>query len=211
MIDPKFDFFLSRFSLFISLTDEEKQLFINRIRVVTVKKGTFLLKEGTISTHSYFVNKGLARIYHINKEGNEIISFFALEGWWANDLESFCTQTPSKKFIEVLEDSELFIISHTDYEQSFIDIPKFERYWRIIGVNSYLAHIKRLEEFQELSAVKRYKQFIKKYPELESRTKQKYIASYWVLLRNRSVLSKRSSLKKNNSLRFLIGNVSKSS
>ncbi|MDC8107150.1 hypothetical protein ACNFU2_19985 [Chryseobacterium sp. PTM-20240506] len=60
----------------------------------------------------------------------------------------------------------------------FIDIPKFERYWRIVGVNSYLAHIKRIEEFQELPANSRYEKLIKQFPDIENRIKQKHIASY---------------------------------
>ncbi|MDC8107151.1 hypothetical protein MTQ00_21940 [Chryseobacterium sp. B21-037] len=47
----------------------------------------------------------------INSEGREVISFFAFKGWWANDLESFNLQTPSRKFIEIIEDAELFAIS----------------------------------------------------------------------------------------------------
>lgn len=178
MIDSKFNFLFEQFSRFIELNDDEKARYIPKLKVIKAKKGTLLLEPGNICKLSYFINKGIARVYYINSEGKEVISYFAFKGWWASDLESFNLQTPSRKFIEIIEDAELFIISKNDFDQTFIDIPKLERYWRIVGVNSYVAHIKRIEEFQELPANKRYEKLISQFPDIETRIKQKYIASY---------------------------------
>src|SRR5690606_31768449 len=59
------------------------------------KKGEFLLQEGDICKHSFFVERGLLRMYAIDAKGKEHLLQFAPEGWFMADHDSFYYSTPT--------------------------------------------------------------------------------------------------------------------
>ena len=85
---------------------------------------------------------------------------------------------PGNLFIEVLEDSEVVLLSKENQEQLYFDIPKLERFFRILTENSLVAHQERLMDNLSLSAEDRFEKFCKRYPTLIQRVPQKQIASY---------------------------------
>lgn len=60
----------------------------------------------------------------------------------------------------------------------FDDIPKFERYFRIITENSLVAYRQRVVDNLGLNAQQRYEQFCVTYPTLIQILPQKQVASY---------------------------------
>lgn len=54
----------------------------------SVKKGELLLQEAEICHHNLYVEKGLLRMYSIDKGGKEHIIQFAPEGWLISDRSS---------------------------------------------------------------------------------------------------------------------------
>ena len=73
----------------ISLSETEMESFCNLFEYKTIKKKSFLLREGEICKFEGFVTKGLFRVYHIDKNGFEQILYFAIEDWWITDIDSF--------------------------------------------------------------------------------------------------------------------------
>ena len=69
---------------------------------------------------------------------------FAIENWWAGDLGSFIIQTPADYNVQCLENTEVIQLSHENLEQLYIEIPKLERFFRIIISNAYVASEKRV-------------------------------------------------------------------
>mgnify|MGYP003538189948 FL=1 len=55
----------------ISLSETEMESFCNLFEHKTIKKKSFLLREGEICKFEGFVTKGLFRVYHIDKNGFE--------------------------------------------------------------------------------------------------------------------------------------------
>jgi len=76
-----------------------------------VQKGTFLLQEGEICKHSFFVENGLLRYYSIDVKGKEHIIQFAPEGWFVGDRESMFFNKPSQYFIQALEETDVVMIN----------------------------------------------------------------------------------------------------
>jgi CRP/FNR family transcriptional regulator, anaerobic regulatory protein len=133
---------------------------------------------GEICTVSYFVNSGVLRSFNINDNIVEHVLHFACEGWWMGDMYSLLSQKPGNLFIEVLEDSVVVVLSKANQNQLYLEIPKLERFFRILTENSLVAHQERLIDNLSLSVEERFKKFCDKYPSLIQRVAQRHIASY---------------------------------
>lgn len=169
---------IQNISKIISLTPEEETIFLSKIETKKFKAKTILLSSGQIADSTYFVNSGILRSFNINDNIIEHILHFACEGWWMGDMYSYISRKPGNLFIEVLEDSELEIISRENREELFEKIPKLERFFRILTENSLVAHQERLMDNLSLTAEERFEKFCKKYSSLIQRIPQKQIASY---------------------------------
>lgn len=168
---------ISKINLFIKLSESDlviiKQLFHRR----EFKKNDYFLKEGQISTQIGFVQKGLFR-YYINQEGEEKTFYFGSEGCFITDYESFVPQTASLQNIQALEDSIVFTISFSDLQQFYSNVENGERFGRLALQHEIIDVVKKLKSFYKESIKQRYESFIKKYPEVQQRIPQYYIASY---------------------------------
>ena len=162
----------------VNLKDEEFRIFSNAMRLRKLKNKEFLIKSGEIARSTYFVNKGLLRLYQIQEDGTEKTALFAKEEWWVSDLYSFYSQKPAIHFLQALENSEILELSKSKLEELFFQIPKLERFFRILQQNAFISQNERVMDMLTKSANERYLTFIKKYPKAELRISQKHIASY---------------------------------
>ena len=103
---------------------------------------------------------------------------FACEGWWIGDMYSLITQKPGNLYVEVNEDAEVVLLSKENQEELFQEIPKLERFFRILTENSLVANQERIMDNLSLSAEERFEKFCSKYPTLIHKVPQKQIASY---------------------------------
>lgn len=162
----------------ISLTNEEFAHSTSFFVPKKLKKNTYLLQAGEVCTHLTFVAKGFLRSYTIDPKGEEHIVQFAFEGWWISDLYSYLTSQPSTYYIDALEDSELLLIEAGSYDKLCSTIPKYERYFRILLQNNYIASHRRILAAISLTAEEQYRQLLETYPRIEQRVAQRHIASY---------------------------------
>ena len=173
-----YELIISNVSRHIQLTDEEKKFFLSLLKHRKLRKKQYLFQAGEICRHEYFVTKGLLRAYTVDDKGQEHIAMFAMEEWWISDLYSFLTNTPATQHIDALEDSEIFSIEKPDLEKLYQEIPKFERFFRILLQNAFIANQQRVLSSISQTAEEQYHAFIKKYPTLEQRIPQHQIASF---------------------------------
>ena len=162
----------------VSLTQQEQELFLSKTEIHHYKAKTILLNSGAICKHSYFVNSGILRSFNINDNIVEHVLTFACEGWWIGDMYSLLSQKPGNLFIEVLEDAEVLLLSKENQDILYREIPKLERFFRILTENSLVANQERLMDNLSLTAEERFEKFCKKYPTLIQKIAQKQIASY---------------------------------
>lgn len=162
----------------VSLSNEEQERVLAFTEIQHYKAKTILLKEGQICTHSFFVLKGILRSYTIDENGVEHVVSFACPGWWIADMYSFLSQRPGQSYIEVNEDAEVLILSKENQEKLYLEVPKMERFFRILIENSLVANQQRLIDNMSFTAEARYDKFTKKYAELVHCLPQKQIASY---------------------------------
>lgn len=162
----------------VALTPQEQELFLSKTETRHYKAKTILLNAGEVCKNSYFVNSGVLRSFNINDNIVEHVLSFACSGWWIGDMYSLLSQKPGNLFIQVLEDAEIVLLSKENQEILYQEIPKLERFFRILTENSLVANQERLMDNLSLSAEERFEKFSKKYPSLMQQVPQKQIASY---------------------------------
>lgn len=169
---------IKNISQHIQLDDREVDYFLSLLQPRTIRRKEYLLRSNEVCKYESFITKGCLRTYTIDNTGLEHIVMFAVEEWWTGDLYSFLTQTPGNFIIDALEDTELLQISKDDLEKLYECVPKFERFFRLILQNAFVAQQQRINQNLSFTAEERYLYFIKKYPQLEQRLPQKQVAAY---------------------------------
>jgi CRP-like cAMP-binding protein len=169
---------LSNVARYIELTSEEQGIFTALLEPKTLRQRELLLSEGDICRHSAFITKGCLRGYTIDENGYEHVLHFAPTGWWIADMYSLITEQPGSLIIEGLEDSQLLLLSKKNQHKLYAEVPKFERFFRIITENSLVTNRQRIIDNLSLTAVQRYEVFCRRYPMLIDTLQQKQIAAY---------------------------------
>lgn len=162
----------------IQLSAEEKEHFVSLLQPKVYKRKQFILDEGEICKYSTFVTKGCLRGFTVDQNGFEHVLNFAPVGWWIADMYSLLTQKPGILNIEALEETEVLLLSKSRQEKLYLDIPQFERFFRIITENSLVSYQQRLIDNLSLTAEERYNNFCKRYPTLINTLPKKQIAAY---------------------------------
>lgn len=172
------DFIIESITRHIQLTTDEQQYFILLLQSKTYKRKQLILQEGQVCRYSTFVTKGCLRGYTTDKNGDEHVLNFAPVGWWIADMYSLLSQKPGILNIEALEDTEVLLLSKSDQEKLYDQVPQFERFFRIITENSLVAFQQRVIDSISITAEERYYNFCKRYPTLINFLPKKQIASY---------------------------------
>lgn len=169
---------LANLSKHVSLSSEEAALFTSMIKFRSLETGEYLLREGDICKYECFVATGCVKIFNVDENGFEHILDFCVEEWWADDLYSLLTETPSKSNIKAIEPTEVFQIGKADLEFLYQKIPKLERFFRILFQNAFISQREQINQALAATAEERYLLFISRKPYAERRFSQKDIASY---------------------------------
>ena len=162
----------------VTLTNEEEERVLFLTEKHSYKAKTILLKADEVCTQSYFVTKGILRSYTVDENGVEHVVSFACPEWWIADMYSYLSQRPGQLFIEVNEDAEVIVLTKENQEKLYEEVPKMERFFRILIENSLVSNQQRLIDNLTFSAEARYDKFSKKFQSILPYLPQKQIASY---------------------------------
>lgn len=174
----EYDLILEYISRYVDLTDDQINQLTPFFKIKKVKKRQFIVQPGFVCKHKSYVVKGAFRAYLVDSQGKEHTLAFAIEDWWISDYSSLIYQEPATLFVEALEDSVLIQIDFKD-EQTFLkEIPKMEKFERIITQRSLAFQQKRLLSNFTKTAEERYDEFMSKYSAIASRVPQYALASY---------------------------------
>ena len=196
MAIEKFESFFTHLNQIINLTETEKSTLLAKLKYRTYLKGQYIVQEGDIYKYQTFIVQGKVRTFCLDHEGNEHIVAFGIENWWVGDLCSFTNQLPADFNTECLDKTIVVQISYQDLENLYVDIPKLERYFRLVVQKAYGFMSKRIVRNHSMSAKERYLLFNKSYPEIVQRVPQYMIASYLGITKNSSVASENKSVMK---------------
>lgn len=148
-------------------------------RMVTVRKGDYLLRTGELCLDAYFINKGLFMNQYVNENGNETVTGFSsdFEFPFLSSIGYF-TKAPSDFEIRAIEDGELLRFSRAQIEDLSLRYPLFASYYQ----NVMLMIISKLYTMfavrQSCTAEEFLLYLYKNYLWIVNRVPDKYIAQY---------------------------------
>ena len=137
-----------------------------------------MLSEGEVCKEFYYIQKGCLRTYFLTRQGNEKTRLVTLDCSIGTALTSFISQKPSFEFIDVLEDTELFAINHTDFYKLNKDLIHWKVFYQRILEMAYSFQNKSFENLVTLTAKQRFEQVLNTNPILVQRLSNKVLASY---------------------------------
>jgi CRP-like cAMP-binding protein len=170
--------FLENMRRHVKLTEEEEGIVLSKLRPVKLKRKEFLLKQGQVARELAFVVSGCLRAYSLDDNGFEHILQFAPAGWWISDMSSVISRQESLLNVDAIKDSQVLLLSREDQLELFDEVPRLERYFRVLTENGLVSSRMRLIENLSLTARQRYQRFCQTYPNLINEIPQKYIASF---------------------------------
>lgn len=170
--------FVELFTRTFGFTDKEFASLISGFRAKEVRKREVYLTAGQISNAKAYLNRGCARNYVVDEKGHERIVSFAFEDWWLADFESYYSGNPGSTYIQMLEDSELLVISKEKWQHLEREIPKL-RQWYSVKVTRHASALTRgIEDLRTLTPEDRYLNLLKDQPLVLQRVPLQYVAAY---------------------------------
>lgn len=153
------------------------QTTISFFRLRTYKKGDTILNMGENTKVICLILQGIVRGVFIDEEGVEITKCFSKEGEWCC-FYNMIHDSPSEYWIEALEDCQVAEIEVQQLRTILTEYQQFRSLYEKLCNNAFIQSDEKGVSFQRMQAKDRYVYFVNKYPDIEERVKQEYIASY---------------------------------
>jgi CRP-like cAMP-binding protein len=162
---------------YVQLSDEEWTKVLGPWQERTFPKGAIITATGQVERWFSIVKEGVQRIY-FEHDGNEACVGFAYGNSWSGVFDSFVSQSPSRFVLQAITLSVLFSIAYEDLQELYRQVPKMERFGRLMLEEVVVARATREVEQLTLTAQQRYDRLVGRSPHLLQLVPQKDIASY---------------------------------
>jgi CRP/FNR family transcriptional regulator, anaerobic regulatory protein len=162
---------------FLFLTQDDCNLFEPFLQTKQIKSKDIFLREGQTCKELGFINNGTFRMYYLS-DGKEINTHFSFENEFVVNYDSFLQETPSRYYIQALEDAEIVTFNLQTLQKAYNLSQNWERFGRIMAEYSYKLTTKRVEGFMFMDAEERYLQMMKETPHFLERVPLYHLASY---------------------------------
>ncbi|MDR2223611.1 MAG: Crp/Fnr family transcriptional regulator [Flavobacteriaceae bacterium] len=161
-----------------SVNHQELDIILSKFTFEQYNKGIQLTEANTDKQKLYFVCHGCLRIYYINEAGVDATRYFAFENQFATALVSLISRKPSEEYIQALEETTVYAITHQNFLLLLDEIPSWEKFYRHYLEIAYLNNTDRLYTLSTMDASKRYEELLNQNPEVVQRLPNKMVASY---------------------------------
>lgn len=160
------------------IDDECFQAIDNLIVPKTIERKTRFVEEGEYCNYVHFITKGACYAYDVDDGGDKHAFQFSLEDYWIGDLYSFFSGRVGIYNAETIETTDFLMLSKKNFENLCLNYPVYERFFRILIQNAFVALQYRHIKTKSDDAENRYLEFTKKNPNFVQRIPQYLIASY---------------------------------
>ncbi|MBB4805778.1 CRP-like cAMP-binding protein [Chryseobacterium defluvii] len=145
---------------------------------VEFQKGDFILEEGKTANEYYIIEKGLARSFVNDFNGNEVTTNFFVENEVVIEVSSLFQRIPTQENIVCITDCECWRFGFDTFQELFHKIPNLREWGRSWMSQQLFAYKQRSVEMFTLSATKRYLNLLEQKPQVVQYAPLKQIASY---------------------------------
>jgi CRP/FNR family transcriptional regulator, anaerobic regulatory protein len=141
------------------------------------KKGEFIIQEGEIENHLYYIETGAVRAFLVTSLEEQTIRF-GYEGSFINSLHSFLKRTPSEFYIEAMRNTSVLQIPREKISSCIHESAEsLKEYVALLEAN-IVGQIEREIDLLTVSPADRLARVLKRSPNLFQEIPLKYIASY---------------------------------
>ena len=141
-------------------------------------KKDILVEEGKLCNHIYFITQGACYASFKDETGEDHAIQFGLEGYWISDLYSFFSGKKAIYTIHALENTKVLVLNKESFQRACDTMPAFDKYFRLLIQNAFVALQYRLAKTNSETAESRYNEFAQLHPHFIQRIPQYLIASY---------------------------------
>jgi len=164
-------------SKLVDLSEEEWQAAYPLIEIRKLKKGEFFVSEGDIAQYIAFTQNGYLRVFY-NHDGDEITRDISPLHSFVTALPSFISQTSSFEIIQAITDCELLTVHRDKLEKLYNSYINWQKVGRRVMEEMFVDTQYRIYSFITQTAEVRYKEMMKKFPDIFLYVPLQYIASY---------------------------------
>jgi len=160
-----------------TMTHEELDMLEQILVPMKFAKGDYILPEGEVCCHIYWIVKGLVRQYYY-KNKKELTEYMATENNICMSIESLFREQPSKQIIQALEPTVIYALPMHELEAVAMKSINIQMLYRKILEESLIISQHRADMLRFESAQDRYRRLVRDTPQLVLRAPLVYIASY---------------------------------
>ncbi|WP_419802775.1 Crp/Fnr family transcriptional regulator [Mucilaginibacter sp.] len=161
---------------FGNISEEELTKIGDLFELKTLKKGDFFSEINKVCRQMCFIKSGLLRVYAL-ADGKDITQWIATKGYLGTDFASFFFNNRSRWYIQALTDSDLFIISKSDYLKISEILPEWPVLEKNFLVNCFTSVENRIFMHLSMSAEERYNLYFSQNKELFNQVPLQFLAS----------------------------------
>lgn len=162
---------------FFGIAETEKLHEISTLfKLTKYKRGEFVFETGQHCNTLFFLQAGFLRIYAQSEE-KEVTQWICTKGYFGTDLESFFYNKPSQWTIQALVDTEIYMISKSDYDTIKDVVPQWNELEKKFIIKCFTTMEGRIFNHLSMSAEERYNSFFENNKELFNQVPLQYIAS----------------------------------
>ncbi|GAB3573016.1 Crp/Fnr family transcriptional regulator [Hymenobacter daeguensis] len=161
-----------------TISDADFALVAAELLPYKLHKKQCLLRAGEVCQYYAFVVQGALSFYTVDAKGARHVHVLGVENRWLGDRESWSQLTPSRYYLEAVEDSQLLLITCPQAQALVRQVPLVAELVRIQDEQNAAETQKRLHAAISYTAEERYHAFAAEHPDYLQRFSQLMIASY---------------------------------
>ena len=161
-----------------ALPDAEWAYLRPHLKPVRFRRGEDLVTAGTEPSALWFLERGILRFFYVSETGRELNKAFARSGEIVGALVAMVTGEPCGFTIQAMGECEAVALPARLLPTLYDRHPCWDRIGRVLAEQAAVRKEVREREFLIDDPLERYRQFLKRYPGIESQIPQRQIAAY---------------------------------
>ncbi|MGJ7497103.1 Crp/Fnr family transcriptional regulator [Variovorax sp. RT4R15] len=147
-------------------------------RCVTLARNQTLLAAGTFWREAFWVERGLLRLYYIDRDGREANKNFHAEDAFLWPVTEWLRRAPAAFFMAALEPSRVWCLPFAALDAAAAPLPS----WTALQLRALSGlledKMRREQNFLQCTARERYEALLRERPEWTNRIALRHLASY---------------------------------
>ncbi|MDY8135429.1 hypothetical protein [Aquimarina sp. 2201CG5-10] len=174
-MNSKKEFLFNYYQKYKAFSREEIDTILKHYEYIEVDKNQILHSDANLSKYTYLVIEGMLINYTYDYNGNKIVLNFIPEKYWAGGGEKYNLKGVS---IQSVEHTKLFRIKNEVLESFYESNEKYAFTEVQLVRNAFKSLKLRMLNSVSKPTIYNYEQLLLKFPGIDNRVPQKYIASF---------------------------------